>query len=326
MLKTEILESLKQITNEEKAILNGQQTIDRNLYMQGMDNTVNQKKLLELGKLITMRKHTRFVHFPPHTHDYVEVVYMCQGQTTHIINNKKITLRQGELLFLGQNASHEIYKAGAEDIAVNFIVLPDFFAETLPAIGDEETPLKQFVVNCLCGNNEGINHLYYKVSSVTEIQNLMENLLLIVMGDLPNKRKQSQMTMALLFMQLLTHTESLATQTPEVEAVFKALSYIEANYKNGSLTEAAKELHYDISWLSREISRKTGKTYTDLVQEKRLSQAAFLLKNTNLKVSDISLAVGYENISYFHRLFTKSYKTSPRGYKIQNQSAREDSF
>ena len=68
--------------------------------MQGQGNTVNAKKLLAAGKLITIRSHTRFIHFPEHTHDYVEVVYMCSGQTTHIVNGKTILLEQGDLLFL----------------------------------------------------------------------------------------------------------------------------------------------------------------------------------------------------------------------------------
>lgn len=317
MLSDSVKKYLKAITDEEKAILGGSNTIDRSLYMQGKTNTVNSKKLLEAGKLITMRKHTRFIHFPEHTHDYVEVVYMCEGSTTHYVDGKQITLSQGELLLLGQSARHEILKAGENDVAVNFIVLPQFFGDTLMALGDEETPLKRFLIDCLCGNKEGYNCLYYKVSGVFEIQNLMDNLLLTVMGDAPNKRKLLGMTMALLFLSLRAHTESLITESREQAAIFKLLDYIETNYVLGSLTEAARELHYDLSWLSREVVRKTGKTYTQLVQEKRLSQAAYLLKNTRLKVSDISVSVGYENISYFHRIFASNFGMSPREYRIE---------
>lgn len=133
------------------------------------------------------------------------------------------------------------------------------------------------------------------------------------------------MIMALLFMQLMAHTEALAARPKEDTAVIRLLDYIETNYTSGSLTEAAQALHYDISWLSREILRKTGKTYTDLVLEKRLSQAVFLLKNTRAKISDISLAVGYENISYFHRKFAERYGISPKKYRA-SLLAREDTF
>jgi AraC-like DNA-binding protein len=90
---------------------------------------------------------------------------------------------------------------------------------------------------------------------------------------------------------------------------------IEENYKDGSLSEAARLLHYDFYWLSHEIKDRTGKTYTEHLQEKRLSQAAFLLKNTTLSVEDVAIAVGYENKSYFHRIFTARFETTPKKYR-----------
>lgn len=319
-MNEEILGHLQGITAEEQAILDGRTTIDRDIYMQGQGNTINAKKLLAAGKLITIRPHTRFIHFPEHTHDYVEVVYMCAGQTVHIVNGKPLILEQGDLLFLNQSATHEVCKAGEGDVAVNFIVLPDFFVTTLTAIGEEETPLRKFLVDCLCGQNTGMGYLHFDVSGVKPIQNLVENLLWTLLQETPNKRKMSQMTMALLFLQLMGHTETLLNDDQEDAAVFQVLRYVETNYVGGSFGELTQQLHYDPSWLSREIKRKTGKTYTQLVQEKRLAQAAFLLKNTDRNVADISIAVGYENISYFHRIFADAYGKSPKHYRVQERT------
>lgn len=316
-MDAQLLQKLGQITQEEQTILDGRMTIDRQLYMQGMDNTINAKKLLATGKLITLRPHTRFIHFPEHTHDYVEMVYMCAGQTTHIVNGKHIRLDQGDLLFLSQSATHEICKAGEADLAINFIVLPDFFTTTLTAIGDEETPLRRFLVDCLCGQNTGLGYLHFGVSGNQPVQNLVENLLWILLQNAPNKRKMSQMTMALLFLQLMGNNQILLNADQENAAVYRVLQYIETDYASSSFAEIARKLHYDPSWLSREIKRKTGKTYTQLLQDKRLAQAAFLLKNTDRNIADISVAVGYENISYFHRIFADCYGKTPRQYRVQ---------
>lgn len=54
---------------------------------------------------------------------------MCQGTTTHIVNGNQVVLEQGDLLFLNQNAVQEILPAGEYDIAVNFIVLPEFLTQ-----------------------------------------------------------------------------------------------------------------------------------------------------------------------------------------------------
>ena len=310
-----ILDRLAVITAEEQAILDGRTTIDRELYMQGQGNTINAKKLLASGKLITLRPHTRFIHFPEHTHDYVEVVYMCAGQTVHIVNGEHIRLEQGDLLFLSQSCTHEVCNAGLHDVAVNFIVLPEFFYTTLSTIGEEETPLRRFLLDCLTGRNSEPGYLHFDVSGIPQVQNLVENLLWTLLWETPLKRKMSQMTMSLLFLQLMGLTDTILNRDAGDGAVLQVLRYVESDYVSGSLTELAELLHYDLSWLSREIKRKTGKTFTRLVQEKRLAQAAFLLKNTSWNVAEISVAVGYENISYFHRIFYDAYGKSPKHYR-----------
>lgn len=316
-MNTELLALLRQITPEEQSILDGSRTIQRELYMEGSSNIINAQKLLASGKLITLRPHTRFIHFPKHTHDYVEVVYMCAGDTTHIVNGQHLRLQQGELLFMNQQATHEVCRADEDDVAVNFIVLPDFFNSVLAAIGEEETPLRRFLVDCLCGKSSNAGYLHFQVAEIVPVQNLIENLLYALLGNASNKRKLSQMTMALLFLQLMSHTETLAAPDQEQAAIFRVLTYIETHYAGGSLTELAQKLHYDLYGLSREIKRKTGKTYTQLIQERRLAQAAFLLRSTDRNVDDIANAVGYENIGYFHRLFRNCYSLSPREYRLQ---------
>ena len=315
-----IFDRLKAITEEEKALLDKDGIIDWSLYMQEMGSTINAQKLLSAGKLITVRPHTRFVHFPEHTHGYVEVVYMCEGETEHIVNGHNLVLKKGELLFLSQNATHEVCRAEEADIAVNFIVLPDFFTGILAEMGEVETPLRRFLVDCLCGDHFGPGYLHFEISGIRPLQNLVENLLVILMDDVPNRRRLSQMTMSLLFLQLVGYTEMLRNDVQEDVAVLKALQYIETSYNTCSLETLAARLHYSEPWLSREIKNKTGKNFTQLVQEKRLSQAAFLLKHTDRNVADISVAVGYENVSYFHRLFAAHYGRSPRSFRLQERT------
>jgi len=314
VLKDTLINKLKEITDEEHKLQSGSD-IDKSIYMENMDDVINSKKILSDGKQIDIRPHTRFVHFPEHSHDYVEIVYMCAGSTTHIINGEKLTLREGELLFLCQSAKQEIYPAGYDDIAVNFIVLPDFFNLILQMIGEEDTPIRIFLLDCLRNKKSQTGFLHFKVSDVLPIQNLVENLIYTMVYDTPNKRNINQLTMGLLFMQLINYTDRLVASNNEEQTVVKVLKYIEENYSHGSLSELSHNLHYDISALSREIKNRTGKKYTELVQEKRLSQSCFLLKNTNLNVDEIANKIGYENISFFYRIFKVKYGISPKKYR-----------
>lgn len=325
MITKELYSELKKITAEEERILSGNREIDRTLYMSFNDkgeavNIVDAKKLLETGKLIQVRPHTRFVHFPRHTHNYIEVIYMCAGSTHHIIDGENVILREGELLFLSQKAQQEIFPAMEDDIAVNFIILPEFFDYSLQMIGEEKNLLRDFVIDCLKGENAETGYMHFKVADVLPIQNLLENLIWTIWNKQPNKRSINQVTMGLLFLQLMNHMERMEinTENQRRKLIIEVLRYIEENYRSGELKELAEILNYDVCWLSREIKRLTGKNYTQLVQEKRLSRAAYLLKNTAMSVMDIGLSVGYDNISYFHRIFQNYYGMTPRKYRMNN--------
>ena len=316
MINEELLNILRVISPEEQLLLDGSTAIQRGIYMEADSDVIDAKKLLDSGRLITIRPHTRFAHFPEHSHNYVEVVYMCCGSTTHIANGKTIELQQGELLFFGQGARQEILPAGENDIAVNFIILPQFFDKALEMLDEEETPLRKFIVDSLRGNNA--NCLYFRVADVLPIQNLIENLIwTLLRGAAPNRRSICQTTMGLLFIQLLNYTDRLVSDSSEEAAIVKILRCIEENYRSASLTEIADSLHYDLCWLSREIKRRTGKTFKELLQEKRLAQAAYYLTHTSLHVDEIGEAVGYSNLSYFHRIFQQRYGVTPKKYRDQ---------
>jgi len=67
--------------------------------------------------------------------------------------------------------------------------------------------------------------------------------------------------------------------------------------------------------MSREIKKRLGKTYKELLQSKRMSQAGYLLSHSGIAVTDIIESVGYDNSSYFYRKFKERYGVSPKEYR-----------
>ncbi len=320
MIEKELLSQLAQITDEEQAFLDGHKNIDESIYYEdGNSSVINSRKLLKSGRLITIRPHTRFVHFPEHRHDYIEMVYMCSGSTTHIVNGQKVTLSEGETLILNQYSRQEVMAAGRDDIAVNFIILPQFFDNALFLLGEEETPLRRFIIDCICNRESEIGYLHFRAGDILPIQNLIENLIWTISHNTLNRRKSNEFTMGLLLLQFINHSDRLVYHDSEKNVIVNALQYIENNYRDGTLALLAESIPCDPCWLSREIKRKTGKTYKELLLEKRLSQAVYLLTNTQIKVSEIAAAVGYNNISYFYRIFQARYDMSPKEYRAANK-------
>lgn len=318
-MDNKLYSKLSAITVEESRILSGNPAINKKLYMSGMDSIVDSAKLLSEGRIITCRPHTRFIHFPAHRHNYIEMVYMYSGETHHVVDGNHIFLKQGELLFLSEKASHEIYPAGVNDIAVNFIILPEFFTRPLDMIGDDSSPLHDFLVKGLLGNEIAPSYLHFKASDILAVQNLAENLIWAIETDKSSMRAVNNITMGELFLSLLGYCtfQDIKSGNKDQELMIAVLNYIDENYRYGSLAKLASKLKYRSCWLSKEIRRISGgETFSDLMMAKRLDKACFLLKNTTMKVIDISYFVGYENVSYFHRIFNHRYGMSPRDYRL----------
>ena len=246
--------------------------------------------------------------------EYPELLYLCRGCARYRIGGAEVTVREGELLLLGQNTPLEPLDGGSDPLDVSFFIKPEFFGDILSFLGSEQTPLREFVLRCL-GQETPYGYLHFHVAGIRPIENLLENLLLHLLESPDSRRAIPLYTVGLLFVHLLEESDRLTMGIREQQSILGVLRYLENNYAGGSLTEAAQLLHCDVAWLSREIKRRTGRTYTELLQERRLQQAAWLLEHTRQRVSDIAVSVGYENISYFHRIFQKRFGLSPKKYR-----------
>ena len=284
---------------------------------------VDAARVLQNGRIIDIRRHVRFVPFPKHTHNFVEFIYMCQGTTQHIVDGNPITLQEGDLLFLNQHATQEILPAGKDDIAINFMILPQFFDTAFRMLGNEESALRRFIISCLTEQNMGGNYLYFHVSDVQPVQNLMENLILIMFSDDQRQRRTlSETTMGLLFMHLVGAADRIVVSenSYEEDLMIRLLNRIDSEYRTATLEGFCEDNKVDLYFMGRLIKRHTGRTFRDLLQEKRLTQACYLLDNTTLPVTDIANMIGYENNSFFHRLFRRQYGCSPREYRLRSRT------
>lgn len=317
-MQYELLTLLQPITEEEQAILSGQQDIRKELYTSNRDFVIDSQKLLQKGRLIEIRPHTRFVHFPKHRHNYVEMVYMCSGTTTHIINDKEtITLQEGDLLFLNQNATQEILPAGENDIAVNFIILPEFFNRAFSMI-EKENILYDFLISSLSQDYSRSSYLHFQAQKILPVRNLIENMIWTLLHKKSGTNTINQTTMGLLFMNLSLFADTINQDDPhqyEQNLVFSVLKYIETYYKNGTLSEIAEELQQQPYYISRLLKKHMDSNFKGLLQQRKLQQAAYLLSQTPLSVETIMENIGYDNSSYFYRKFREKYGCSPKTYR-----------
>lgn len=104
----DLLNELFQLTDEEKIILEQKTEVSKDIYTSKTNFIIESEKFLSKDKMIIVRKHTRFVDFPLHKHDYIEVNYVYNGTLNQTVGGRQITLKKGELLLLNQHIEHEI--------------------------------------------------------------------------------------------------------------------------------------------------------------------------------------------------------------------------
>ena len=316
-MRQDLLAHLKKITSEEHELLQGSGGIQQELHTTKTAFVTDSRKLLEKGRLIEIRPHTRFAYFPRHRHDYVEMVYMCSGSTTHIINGKeRIELQEGDLLFLNQTVYHEILPAGEDDIEVDFVILPAFFDRAITMV-ERENMLWDFLLSALSSGSSS-SYLHIPTKDIVPVQNLIENMIWTLIHQRHGTNTLDQTTMGLLFLNLSLFAERINKNDPgqrEQTLVFSILKYIESHYKSGTLADISDSVKLPAYTVSRLLKRHTGLNFKELLQKRKLEQAAYLLSNTPLTVDAIRENIGYDNSSYFYRCFKDKYGCSPANFR-----------
>ena len=98
--------------------------------------------------------------------------------------------------------------------------------------------------------------------------------------------------------------------------VAKAIQYINNNIAyNITLSQLSKTVFVTKNHLCKQFKKETGLTVSEYIKLRRISIAKKKLQFSDMSVSEISLACGFSNFSYFSKLFKKHENTSPTSYR-----------
>lgn len=313
----QLIKKMQEITDEEQAYLDGSGQVLKDIYTRKNQFEVDCQLFLREGRLITVRHHSRFVEFPQHKHNYIEMLYVCAGEITHYIGGQEIRMQPGDMILLNQHVKHGVKRAEYGDVGINFIVLPEFFDIPLQMIGRQNI-LADFLVGTLRQNNPIPQYLNFQLGGQQAISNLMENMITSIICGNQNEEVINQYSMGLVFLYLINHIDRLSAQSSQSyeDIIIQATTkYIDSNYKTASLSCIAEDFKQPLPSLSRLIKKSTGYTFQELLMRKRFQKAVMFLVETELPVEEIAVNIGYENQSYFYRQFIKRYGMTPNEYR-----------
>ena len=106
-------------------------------------------------------------------------------------------------------------------------------------------------------------------------------------------------------------------QLAQIQKMKALLRFISANYMTPlTLREAAAFCGYSASYFMKFFKSFTSSTFVEYLNHYRLEKAGELLRETTLSILEISEQVGFENHSYFIRIFKRQYGITPRKYRL----------
>lgn len=109
---------------------------------------------------------------------------------------------------------------------------------------------------------------------------------------------------------------ALCRQAPVDDLFTKVLRFVTVNHNRPVTMELlSRQFHYSVSTLSHLFRKNTGLALNEYIENLRLDEAGWLLRQSALSVSEIATCVGFCTPAYFSTVFKKKYGLSPKEYR-----------
>lgn len=249
-----------------------------------------------------------------HRHDCLELNYIESGNGYYIIEDKTYPIRAGDVFIINNQERHMV--VDEKQIFMQVIVFhPDWIREE----AKQYSCLKPFFrrkslfSNRVSGDRDetkeiadGITRIMREYKERKEGYQLVIRMTLLTTLALLKRHYETEH-------ELLEETETVRKNSSRMQAV---AAYIENHYEEHiSLTELGQIAGMSEAYLSTCFGQIMNTTIVKYTEEVRIRHACELLRTTEMQVTEIAFACGYNNLSYFNRSFRQKMHVTPREYR-----------
>jgi two-component system response regulator YesN len=247
-------------------------------------------------------------------HSFVEALATIQNATHANKPGVNLAVEKAELLKIDKTAMENYLKSGVKDR------IDEFFDGYIRPLGD--TALRSYliknyiVVDVIVAAAKFVNEWGGDIDRVVPELNSIETILESI-KTVENLKEQvcKILVSALAF-------RDTQTQPQHARLIQQAKDYIDQHYMEAdlSLNDISARINLSPSHFSTVFSQETDQTFRDYLTAIRIQKAKELLRTTNLKSSDVSSSVGYNDPHYFSFVFKKNTGFSPSEFRVQAQT------
>ena len=265
------------------------------------------------NRSIYISKHNRYAPYPKHTHQFLELNYVLQGQCQQIINDTPYTFYEGDILLMDAGSAHAIEALGEDDLLIN-IVFKDtqISLKNLEELQGQNSILYQFLLKSHTHIQSAENFIVLQSDKTNKSKNLIELMLNEYFDPKPFSNQILEHYLSILLFELARSLPTLGDTVRDANDPYvQVLELIDQEYSTLTLAKAAKELNFNKNYLSNLIKEKGNVTFTELLNQKKIMIAQLLLKSTNFSIEKICQTVGYSNKTYFYKQFQNQFGKLP---------------
>lgn len=235
-----------------------------------------------------------------HWHEYLEIIYFVRGSVTLKLNDRVFEARSGDILVFNSFEAHESVTLSTDNEYYVFVVPPEYLQTS------DVTENTKY--NSIIRNDSDCSSFIKKAAALV---------------DAPHNGSQFLLN-AEIFRFLFAATQrhvckSSTSQVYEleptliIEDIQKRITRCYAEPLN--LKMLANAFCISVSYLQHTFKAQTGYSIIDYLNRTRIDNAAKLLRETDLHISEISEKVGFPDYNYFSRVFKKYKELTPSAYR-----------
>lgn len=231
-------------------------------------------------------------HFAPHFHHSIELAYVVSGLLMATLDGVEYAAGPGTVVLSGSYTVHNYHTPEASESIVAIIPLA-----VVPSL--RPVLSKQSFAKPVYADADGtLGLLMGMMTEAMESPITMKGLCYTALG---------------LLMDRVGMVETRVSS--RMEFIRDVLEYLQQHHTEPlSVERVSSHFGYSRSRFSHIFNAQLGYSLTDYIGAIRCRHAAQLLRETDMAVSDIALAVGFESLRTFYRSFKEQYGLTPNRY------------
>lgn len=246
--------------------------------------------------------------YDTHSHEHIEIGFVKEGSCTMQFGDETQVFKRGETMVIYPDAWHSFSVPDQNGCG---LIQLEFRINNLSVLEFKENPDDNllFLYSLLHRTSR-----YLKISKNNTIRDNMERLL----RELEKPSGSSSSLAKLYFFELFIHLSRRLREQKDLfldrtdHHVVKALQYIHNNFlENPGVEELAEHCGISSRYLRKLFYSQTGLQMIDYKHQLRMKLASELLKDSNLRLTEIAYRCGYTTQQYFCKVFKDFYGLTP---------------